>query len=216
MTANPTRRTLAKASAWAVPAIVTTVAAPAYAASLGTEFQVNGYVSFNRNWQASGYDYSNKLKIYSTTSTGLAPTVGYLVKNTTTSTTITDASVTFWLAHPNLRFSPNWSYHNPGWTTLTRDSSQEPKSYRRPGFYNAVTYYAYTTLLTSSVQAQQGTTPLPIFAFQSLTTVDTKGTTPLGDFSYNDPTNYFFVENRVVVNGTPIVKGGGPVAVRLQ
>lgn len=64
--------------------------------------------------------------------------------------------------------------------------------------------------------AQQGRTPLPIFAFQSQDSVHKAGGTPLADFSSSDPTHYFFVESRALVNGAQIVKGAGPVPVRLQ
>lgn len=134
MTANPTCRTLAKASAWAVPAIVTSVAAPAYAASPGPEFQTNGYVSYNRNWFGTGYDYTDTLKIYSTTASGSSPDVGYAVLNTAPSTSISSVSITFWLASPVLRFNTNARYHDLSWSTLTRDTTKASKTFRPQGF----------------------------------------------------------------------------------
>ena len=156
------RRHLAKGAIWSVPVVAIANAAPATAASPTPQLKVSGRGSWNLWWDSTFVDGYRSFKLYSTVPDGLAPAPGFCVENSKASTQIANASVTYYLPYySSLTFSAR---NGPGfnsWSRLSRDSSKSNK------YYNGVTYYAYTTVYTGGITAQNGTTCLPTFGFES-------------------------------------------------
>ena len=101
--------------------------------------------------------------------------------------------MTFYLPYdPNIPF-----YDGPAtdlnWSALTADPSKGTKT------YNGVTYYPYTTTYTAPIVAQDGTTTMPIFEYES------------EDYVLNS--GYYFVDNSAVVNGQLLEANFGPIAI---
>ena len=157
------RRRLAKGVAWSVPVIVAASVAPAVAASPALSFGGSGRVTYNRSWRMEYIDNSTDFKLFSTPAGTSQPGQGICVYNTNSSMKITNAKVTYYLPYSTtLRFTaPSAGPGANGWSMLTRDATQLSK------YYNGVYYYAYTTTYTGPVTAQNGTTCLPSYGFES-------------------------------------------------
>jgi hypothetical protein len=116
--ATPTRRTVAKSAAWTVPVIALGVAAPAASASTtATPPGLQGWVTVS---ESCSIVTGMQLTI---DGTGSYPERGLWIFNTTKTTAIKDATVTFYFpADMNLQ----WSYASGGstqWTVPAKDSS---------------------------------------------------------------------------------------------
>lgn len=194
MTAQLSRRTLTRGAAWSLPALTVAGAAPAVAASSTTPpaLGVAGRVTYNAAWNTENPDGTRSYKVFSTLPGTTTPGAGYRVTNTTTSTTITNYSVTYYLPASNLTFSQGPS-SNAGWSLLSRDTSKATKS------YNGYTYYAYTSTYTSAITAVNGTTTLPIFEFQSQNNT-------------SNSTSLYYVDNSAIINGTLQTANYGPIS----
>lgn len=157
------RRRLAKGVAWSVPVIVAASVAPAAAASPALSFKGSGRVTYNRSWRTEYIDNSTDFKLFSTPSGSSQPGQGICLYNTKSSMKITNAKVTYYLPYSTtLRFgAPSAGPGANGWSLLTRDTTLPSK------LYNGVPYYAYTTTYTGAVTAQNGTTCLPAYGFES-------------------------------------------------
>lgn len=186
-----TRRSVARGLAWTAPVVAVAAAAPAMAASPTPELVVAGRVTWNRSWVSEAIDNTQGYKVFSTRSGSTYPGAGYGVVNTTPSSTLSNFTVTFYLADYGVSFGRHPSYGDAAWTTLSRDYSKATKSYR------GYTFYPYTTTYTGSISARQGTTSAPPFAFTSY-----------GGRQY---TPGYFVDNSVVVGGRTIVGNYGPI-----
>lgn len=129
-----TRRTLAKAAAWATPVLTLAAAAPAVAAS-NTPPGLQGYVYVAKQCVP-------RSTLLSIDGSGSYPSRGLWVYNTTSSTTVTNASITFY--YPSDLGTLSWSAgtSNSGWSVPTVDSTAQTIS----GFT------AYTTRYTGAWQ----------------------------------------------------------------
>lgn len=115
---TPSRRTVAKSAAWAAPVIAIGVAAPAASASTtDTPPGLQGWVTVTESCSPRS---GTQLAI---DGAGSYPDRGLWVFNTTPTTTIADATMTFYFPS-NLKLT--WSYAAGGsrlWSPLTRDTS---------------------------------------------------------------------------------------------
>lgn len=118
----PSRRNVAKSAAWAVPVIAVGAAAPAASASTATPPGLQGWVQVTETCDSRT---GARLGI---NGAGSYPDRGLWVYNTTPSTTIVSASITFYFpASMNL----TWSYATGGstqWTVPEKDPSAPPIS----------------------------------------------------------------------------------------
>lgn len=185
------RRKVAQGALWSAPAIVVAAASPAVAASLQPVLSVSGRVSYNEDYDGS-LDGTNQFKVFSTS--GDAPGAGYCVQNTTSSTTLSDFVVTYYIATDQLAFSAG-SYGTNGWSMLTRNTSIADKTGA-----DGETYYAYTTTYSGTYPASDGTTCWPQFDFES-------------DTDVRDNTQQFYVNNSVTINGSATTANYGPIAM---
>lgn len=185
------RRGLAKGAAWSIPAITVASSAPALAASpLPPQMHNYFYVSYNED-QDGNIDDSTDFKFYSIVPGSTDPGPGFYVDNTTTSTTITNASVTVYLPQSGLTWT---NEGGSGWTTPTADATKATKS------YNGQIYYPYTIRYTGTIAAQNGTTYLPAYSFES------------NDSVHN--TQYFYGDWSASVNGKVQTTSKGPATMQ--
>lgn len=187
------RRQLAKGAAWSIPVVAVVTAAPAMAASPMPQLNTSGRATWNLTWYTERVDNYQSFKLFSTTPGSNVPGQGFCVVNTNSSTQISNAAVTYYLPYYDLTFSAQNGPGFNGWSRLSRDSSKSNK------YFNGVTYYAYTTVYTGGVTAQNGTTCLPSFGFESNDNLRTSG--------------YFFVDHSVLVNGSTLRANYGPVTM---
>ncbi len=185
------RRQLAKGAAWSIPVVAVVTAAPAMAASPMPQLNTSGRATWNLTWYTERVDNYQSFKLFSTAPGSNVPGQGFCVLNTKSSTQISNAAVTYYLPYYDLTFSAQNGPGFNGWSRLSRDSSKSNK------YFNGVTYYAYTTVYTGGVTAQNGTTCLPSFGFESNDNLRTSG--------------YFFVDHSVLVNGSTLRADFGPV-----
>lgn len=136
------RRTVVKGAAWAAPVVAMASAAPAFAASQNTSIQ--GYVQIGGN--CSGL-----------TINGTGSGYGLFIGNTTTSTTIANPYIIFFLSAPSLTWTT--SSGNSGWTA--------PVYIGHSTSIGGRTMYGYKTDLTTPVTARAGTTTLPDLNFRT-------------------------------------------------
>ena len=188
------RRQLAKGAAWSIPVVAVVTAAPAMAASPMPQLNTSGRATWNLTWYTERVDNYQSFKLFSTTPGTNVPGRGFCVLNTNSSTQISNAAVTYYLPYySSLTFSAQNGPGFNGWSRLSRDSSKSNK------YFNGVTYYAYTTVYTGGVTAQDGTTCLPSFGFESNDNLSSTG--------------YFFVDHSVLVNGNTLRANFGPVTM---
>lgn len=185
------RRHLAKGAIWSVPVVAVVSAAPATAASPSPQLQASGRGTWNLTWYTERVDNFQSFKLFSTTPGSTTPGQGFCVLNSTTSTQISNASVTYYLPYYDLTFSAQNGPGFNGWSRLSRDYGKGNKSYRN------ITYYAYTSVYSGGITARNGTTCFPAFGFESNDGLDSSG--------------YFFVDHSVLVNGNTLTANYGPV-----
>lgn len=139
------RRTVVKGAAWAAPVVAMASAAPAFAASQPENTSINGYVGFSGKctgwWNSAGthVELDSREGSY-----------GLFVKNTTITTTISNAFIIFYMSIPNLTWST--AAGNDGWTAPT--STGETKS------VGGRELYGYKTEYNRSITATENTTKL--------------------------------------------------------
>lgn len=185
------RRTLAKGAIWSIPVVAVASAAPAFAASPQPTLSAAGRGTWNLTWYTERVDNYQSFKLFSTIPGNTSPGQGFCVLNSTTSSAISNASVTYYLPYYDLRFSAQNGPGFNGWSQLSRDSSKNNK------YYRSVTYYAYTSVYSGGITAKNGTTCFPSFGFESNDGLNTSG--------------YFFVDHSVLVNGSTLDANYGPV-----
>lgn len=158
MTQSPlSRRTLAKGAAWAVPAVLLAGAAPAYAAS-PVITSVRQIYTYRGN--PSGCVPMTLSTQQNSSGTGDA---NYFIgwQNTTTSTKLTNISIMFWYAEPNITWISGTQAPSPAcWTVPTRVSTATIVD-------AGVTLYGYQSTYTCAVTAVNGTTYLADFDWQT-------------------------------------------------
>lgn len=140
-TSGLSRRTLAKGAAWATPVITLAATAPATAASPQPGLQ--GWVNLATQCTGS-WSRTQSLTI---DGRGTYPDRGLWVFNTTPSTNITNASITFYFASSSLIWSA--AAGNSGWSTPVVDSSAP----------NQQGYTAYTTNYSGAWNSRPGPPP---------------------------------------------------------
>jgi hypothetical protein len=137
------RRTVVKGAAWAAPVVAMASAAPAFAASPPDNTSINGVVGISARckWLQDGIsvDIDSRSSSY-----------GLFVNNTTTSTTISNAYIIFYLSMPNLSWSA--ADGNDGWTA--------PVSTGATKVVGSQTLYGYKTTYTKSITASRNRTAL--------------------------------------------------------
>lgn len=136
------RRTVVKGAAWAAPVVAMASAAPAFAASPPDNTSINGVVGISGECRSQGgisVDIDSRSRSY-----------GLFVNNTTTSTTISDAYIIFYLSVPGLSWST--AYENDGWTA--------PVSTGMTKVVGTRTLYGYKTTYTKSITASRNRTAL--------------------------------------------------------
>lgn len=188
-TRSVSRRTIVKGAAWAAPAVAMVSAAPAFAASQTQNTSINGYVTIGGNCLSRG---GVAIEIDST-----GRGYGLFINNTTTSTTITNPFIIFYISVPNLTWSA--SSGNSGWSVPTFISGQTITK-------NGHVLYAYKSSLTTPVTAVNGTTTLPNMHF-----ISSGGTCPTG----GDRTVYALGERHVTINGEARSYDNGVTSVNL-
>ena len=130
------RRTVVKGAAWSAPVIAVGTAAPAHAASLPPGLQGWVTVGKNCNWQSD-----DVLTINGTGGNGVEPpnsgTRGLWIYNTTSSTTVANARITFY--YPDSLGSLTWTAEpsNSGWSVPQVSTVDPPIA----GFTAYTTYY---------------------------------------------------------------------------
>ncbi|AMS06093.1 hypothetical protein DUY81_16130 [Acidipropionibacterium acidipropionici] len=136
------RRNVVKGAAWAAPAVLMASAAPAFAASTPPNTSINGVITVTGRCD-TGHGYLD----YDTRS----DPDGLYIDNTPTSTTITNATVVFFVTVKNV----NWTTldGNVGWSTPV-DNGETIQIGGTP-------YYGYTSTYTGTIVATDGTTKLP-------------------------------------------------------
>ncbi|MEE8868778.1 MAG: hypothetical protein SOH99_08140 [Acidipropionibacterium acidipropionici] len=136
------RRNIVKGAAWAAPVVAMASAAPAFAASQPDNTSINGVVGISGKCRSQGgisVDIDSRSGSY-----------GLFVNNTTTSTTISDAYIIFYLSVPGLSWST--AYGNDGWTA--------PVSTGMTKVVGTRTLYGYKTTYTKSITASRNRTAL--------------------------------------------------------
>lgn len=171
------RRTVVKGAAWAAPVVAMASAAPAFAASPPENTSINGYVvvsgSCKWNWPNSRrgtLDYDSRSGNY-----------GLFINNTTTSTTISNPSIIFYVSVSGLTWTTGEG--NIGWSAPVSTGGTISR--------NGVTFYGYkSTLSPTTVPATKGTTKL-----SALHVIASQG----GCFT---STVSVVTERHVIINGT--------------
>ena len=131
------RRTLAKAAAWTVPAAAVVAAAPAMAASPIPPRGLNGWVEISR-WCARTYEYQIDGRGNFTGGGNNDRGIWTFVPDP--NAVITDASIVFYLDTSNAIFTNS---SEPGWSDLVRDAGLDSAA-------PAAGFYAYRTTYTGS------------------------------------------------------------------
>lgn len=140
------RRSFSRGTAWAVPAIAVATAAPALAAS-GPTVHNGGYVTGVWNQGSC----SGTVITVDGTSYANTANPGYTVQNSTTSTKISNITLTFFFPIAGLTFS-RLSGAPAGWSNLASNGTTQ--------VINGVTYYGYSSTYTGTVTAQSPNTTL--------------------------------------------------------
>lgn len=139
--ARPSRRTVARTAAWATPVLaVGAVAAPAAASCVPGMVTHAEYTSSS---SATGATYSNTYTF--DTQSGLAPPYG--ISFSCCTSTVTDLSVTIYVAYQSLSFTKNYGVF-PALTAGVGTTGLQPTITA-----GGVTYYAYTTQLATDANA---------------------------------------------------------------
>ncbi|MDO4253675.1 MAG: hypothetical protein Q4C81_00775 [Kocuria sp.] len=192
-TSSHSRRKVISAAAWSAPAIAVAAAAPAYAASPSQ----NAQITFTIRQLVSNQRPNTSIQqavFYTTTygSTYRSDTQSPATKiewtGTTTSTTISNARIVVYYAVNNLTFT-NSNNHSSCWTTLTRDTSIPNGRHD-----NGTVLYAYSARYTCPIRAQNGTTQIADFEW------DTTTARPMNANTYR----YWGREFFYTLNGVPM------------
>lgn len=184
-TVNPTpmtRRTFARSTAWAVPAVSVAAATPALASS-GTTIRNAGYVS--SVWNTDTCDGTTVT--VDGTPTAATTNPGYTVQNSTTATKISNITLTFYLPLAGLTFT-RMSGSASGWSNLTANGSSQN--------INGVTYYGYSSTYAGAVTAKSPNT-----------TVNYGWTSGCSDDSLDS--NYFLANSTATVDGKTVTTASG-------